>query len=227
MRILIAEDDVTSRAMLRAVLAKWGFEVVATADGEAAWAALQGADSPPMAILDWMMPGMDGPTLCRKLRNQARQDPLYLILLTAKGEKEDIARGLEAGADDYIAKPYDNEELHARVNVGRRVITLQNGMRERERLQGVLEMAGAACHELNQPLQSVAGFSELLLLDLATGDPNYETIKLIKAGIDRIGELTRRMQKITRYQAKSYLRSRIVDIEQASRLEEGGNINHD
>ena len=222
MKILIAEDDSTSRTMLEAVLSKWGYEVTCTSDGDEAYAAFQQCDTPQLAILDWEMPKMDGPTLCRKLRGQERKDPLYLILLTSRGESGDIVRGLEAGADDYIAKPYNNEELRARVNVGRRMITLQNELREREKFQGVLEMAGAVCHELNQPLQSVSGFSELILMDMEAGDPNYERLKNIKMGIERLGELTRRIMKITRYQAKPYIgRSKIIDIERASQSEEG------
>ena len=222
MKILIAEDDSTSRTMLEAVLSKWGYEVTCTSDGDEAYAAFQQCDTPQLAILDWEMPKMDGPTLCRKLRGQERKDPLYLILLTSRGESGDIVRGLEAGADDYIAKPYDNEELRARVNVGRRMITLQNELREREKFQGVLEMAGAVCHELNQPLQSVSGFSELILMDMEAGDPNYERLKNIKMGIERLGELTRRIMKITRYQSKPYIgRSKIIDIERASQSEEG------
>ena len=166
---------------------------------------------------------MDGPTLCRKLREQKRKDMLYLILLISKDEREDILTGLEAGADEYISKPYDNGELRARVNVGKRMITLQNELREREKLQGVLEMAGAICHELNQPLQSVSGFSELLLMDMETGSPNYKMLKNIKTGIERIGDLTRKIMNITRYQSKPYLNeSKIIDIEKASRHEEKG-----
>ncbi len=220
MRILIAEDDVTSRTMLQAVLTKWGYSVTSTADGNEAFAAFERNDAPQLAILDWEMPGMDGADLCRRLRSQDRKDPLYLILLTARKNPVDIVNGLEAGADDYIAKPYNHAELQARVNVGRRMISLQNEMREREKLDGVLEMAGAVCHEVNQPLQSVSGYSELMLMDLGPDDPNYETMKKIHAGIVRIGELTRKIMKVTRYHSKPYLKSKIVDIDQASRYEE-------
>jgi len=216
MKILIAEDDFTSRTMLQAVLTKWGYDVTDTENGDDAFAVLQQEDSPQLAILDWEMPGMDGASLCRTIRGQGRKEPLYLILLTSRGNHKDIVQGLEAGADDYIAKPYNNAELQARVNAGRRMVLLQNEMREREKLQGVLEMAGAVCHELNQPLQSVSGFSELLLMDLAASDKNYETLKAIKSGIGRIGELTRKIMKITRYQSRLYLKSKIVDIEKAS-----------
>lgn len=216
MKILIAEDDTTSRTMLQAVLTKWGYEVIAASDGEQAWAALQEPDAPALAVLDWEMPGLDGAELCRRLRGREHKEPLYLILLTSRSDPEDIVRGLEAGADDYIAKPYGNAELKARVDVGRRMLLLQNEMREREKLQGVLEMAGAVCHELNQPLQVVSGYSEMLLLEVDEGDKHHENLKTIKEGVGRIGELTRRIMKITRYQAKPYLKGRIVDIHQAS-----------
>ncbi len=219
MKILIAEDDPTSRIMLQAALAKWGYEVISTSDGDEAYAVFQKENSPCLALLDWEMPGMDGASLCRKLREQERKTPLYLILLTSKSNCNDMIQGLHAGADDYISKPYDTTELQARVDVGKRLINLQNQMLQQEKLQGVLEMAGAVCHELNQPLQTVMGFSELLLMDLKTDDPNYQRITTIMAEIARIGELTGKIMTITHYQSKPYLKSKIVDIDQASKHE--------
>jgi CheY-like chemotaxis protein len=218
MRVLIAEDDLTSRIMLQAVLSKWGYEVTSATDGEEAWNVLQRTDAPPLVVLDWMMPGMDGLTLCRKLRAQDRADPLYILLLTSKGEPNDIVRGLEAGADDFVAKPYDNEELRARVGAGQRVLELSYEVARRQKLQGVLEMAGAVCHELNQPLHVVTGYSEMLLVDLDESDPKAKTLRIIKAQVDRIRELTRRIMHITQYRTKDYLGGRhsIVDIAEAS-----------
>ena len=129
MRALIAEDDVTSRTMLQAILARWGYDLVVVADGLAAWEALQRDDAPRLALLDWMMPGMDGLEVCRRVRARETAEPPYLIILTARGDKADIVAGLEAGADDYIAKPYDSGELRARLGVGRRVIELQERLR--------------------------------------------------------------------------------------------------
>ena len=221
MKILIAEDDLTSRNMLQAILGKWGYEVIVTCDGAEAYAALQQEDTPQLALLDWEMPVLDGAAVCRKLRTQKSYDPLYLILLTSRGNREDIVLGLEAGADDYITKPYDNHELRARISVGSRMIRLRNELRERDKLQGMLEMAGAVCHELNQPLQSVSAFSELLLMNLGDNDPNLEMLKNIRGGIERLGKLTRKIMNITRYQSKPYLgKSKIIDIEAASRPEE-------
>lgn len=125
MKILIAEDDFTSRNILTAILKKWGHELVVTKDGLEAWEALQQPDAPGLVLLDWDMPGMEGPEVCRRLREQETSNPAYVILLTGRGEKGDIVHGLEAGANDYVAKPYDNEELHARIGVGQRMLELQ------------------------------------------------------------------------------------------------------
>ncbi len=130
MNILIAEDDFTSRSILAMILEKHGYGVAAAADGAEAWAAMQGADAPKLAILDWMMPEMDGIEVCRRIRTLETDQPAYIIMLTAKGEKDDIVAGLEAGADDYLAKPYDPDELRARVGVGRRVVEMQAKLAE-------------------------------------------------------------------------------------------------
>ena len=133
MKILIAEDDPVSRHVLATTLAKSGHEVVTTCDGTEAWAALQGADAPPLAILDWMMPGADGAEICRRVRAADRATSTYIILLTAKSLKEDIITGLKAGANDYVTKPFEREELLARVQVGGRVLELQESLAERVR----------------------------------------------------------------------------------------------
>jgi DNA-binding response OmpR family regulator len=147
MRILIAEDEAVSRRMLEATLQKWGYEVVAVADGLAAWQALEGEDPPHLAILDWMMPGMDGTEVCQRVRELSHAPQTYLILLTARGSSEDVVRGLEAGANDYVTKPFDREELRARVQVGRRVVELQASLAQRvreleEALAGVNQLQG-------------------------------------------------------------------------------------
>ena len=133
MRILIAEDDPVSRRMLEATLHRWGHDVIHVADGDAAWSKLQDPGAPRLAILDWMMPGLDGVEICRKVREMSPARPPYLILLTARGRKPDIVAGLEAGADDYVTKPFDREELRARVQAGARILELQDALAERVR----------------------------------------------------------------------------------------------
>jgi DNA-binding response OmpR family regulator len=142
-RILVAEDDAVSRELICARLAKWGYEVIATQSGTEAMTALRRDDAPSLAILDWMMPGMDGLEICRRIREVDRV--LYIILVTARGSKENVVEGLGAGADDYLVKPFDKDELHARILVGLRVMALQAALAER--LQE-LEAAAAEISEL-------------------------------------------------------------------------------
>ena len=111
--------------MLAAILAKLGHEPIVVEDGLAAAAALERTDAPPLVLLDWNMPGLEGPEVCRRLRQAASVSPPYVILLTARGAKDDVVRGLGAGANDYIAKPYDVGELMARIAVGTRMLELQ------------------------------------------------------------------------------------------------------
>lgn len=131
MRILVAEDDPTTRRMLEVTLGKWGYHVCTCADGVEAWRILQEMDAPPLVILDWMMPHMDGLQVCRNLRQRSGQKPTYVILLTARESGEDIVAGLRAGADDYVTKPFDRDELQARVQVGVRVVELQQNLADR------------------------------------------------------------------------------------------------
>ncbi len=128
MRLLLAEDDHVTRKRLEVHLKKWGHEVVVCKDGAETWARLQEEDSPSMVVLDWMLPQMSGTEICRKLRDPGKPSYVYIIMLTAKDRKEDIVEGLEAGADDYIVKPFDPRELRLRVNAGRRIVELQSGM---------------------------------------------------------------------------------------------------
>jgi diguanylate cyclase (GGDEF)-like protein/PAS domain S-box-containing protein len=125
MKILIAEDDLRSRTVLTAVLKKQGHEVVVTVNGVEAWQTMQQPDASKLAILDWMMPEMDGLEVVRRIRTLQTDQPAYIILLTAKSEKADIITGLDAGANDYLTKPFDPGELLARVEVGRRMLEMQ------------------------------------------------------------------------------------------------------
>ena len=128
MKVLIAEDDITSRIILDSVLKKWGFTPVLVCDGKEAWNVMQSKDAPKLAILDWQMPELNGIEVCQRIREVDTSDPPYLIVLTSKDEKKDIVKALDAGANDFISKPYDNEELRARINVGQRMVKLQSAL---------------------------------------------------------------------------------------------------
>jgi two-component system cell cycle response regulator len=124
--VLIAEDDPVFRRILQSCLQSWNYRVHACENGLDAWKALQQEHAPQMAILDWMMPGMDGIEICRRIRSLDQDPYRYVLLLTAKDDKHDVVQGLEAGADDYLTKPFDVDELHARVRAGKRILELQN-----------------------------------------------------------------------------------------------------
>ncbi len=132
-KILIAEDDPVSNRILATTLSKWGYEVVSTQNGSEAWQQLEQKDSPLIAILDWMMPEMDGLEVCRRLRQTQRRISPYIILLTANHGAKQIVKGMEAGADDYLTKPYNRDELRVRLQVGERMVELQMKLADRVR----------------------------------------------------------------------------------------------
>ena len=125
MRVLVADDDAAFRRLLSSLLGKWGYVVTTASDGEEARRVLEGDQPPALALLDWMMPKLDGVALCRRLRESGIK-PLYLILLTSRGQQEDVVEGLDAGANDFVTKPFEPEELHARLRVGERVVELES-----------------------------------------------------------------------------------------------------
>ena len=145
MRILVADDDAIGRRVLERALVKSGHEVLVVPDGAEAWRVLSGPDPPTLAILDWMMPGLTGVELCRKARETVWAVEPYLIVLTSRGASEDVVTALQAGANDYVTKPFEIEELRARVSVGERVVTLQQQLSDRVR---ALEEAFAHVHQL-------------------------------------------------------------------------------
>lgn len=141
MNVLIAEDDFTSRAMLNAMVRKWGYSPIAVDNGTRALEVMQRPDAPKLVLLDWNMPELDGLEVTRQARLPDTPDPPYIIILTAREDKRDMVHGLEAGANDYVIKPYDQDELRARLEVGRRMVTLQAALRARMReLQEALNL---------------------------------------------------------------------------------------
>ena len=149
MHVLIADDDPVLRFALRQHLERWSFDVVECVDGNEAWQVLQEPSPPLLAIVDWSMPGIDGPTLARDLREIPALAGMYVILLTSNASKQDVIAGLESGADDYITKPFDWDELRARVRIGSRIVGLQQAL-------------GVRVSELQQALGSVRTLSGLL-----------------------------------------------------------------
>jgi DNA-binding response OmpR family regulator len=149
MRVLVADDDRTATTILARTLAGWSLDVTVVDDGARAWGTMTSGEPPSLAILDWMMPTLDGPELCRRVRANPKTAATYVMLLTSRSARADLVAGLEAGADDYLVKPFDLEELRARVHVGIRVATLQENL-------------AARVSELQEALASVKQLSGLL-----------------------------------------------------------------
>lgn len=126
MKVLIADDDALSRKILEDALSEWGYEILMAHNGNEAWDILEKNDRPNLAVLDWIMPGMDGVEICKRLRKLSLPNYVYVILLTARSKLEDVIKGLESGADDYIIKPFHHEELKSRLKIGQRIIELEH-----------------------------------------------------------------------------------------------------
>ena len=172
MKILIADDDSVSRRLLQNYLQKWGYEVTAAQDGAEAWRLFEGGLF-PMVITDWMMPEMDGSGLLRRIRASQRPGYVYAILLTAKSQKEDLVEGMEAGADDFLTKPFDRDELRVRLRAGERIIRLEHHLRETqaaliqtEQLASLGRLAAGVAHEINNPISFVINNIAVLRRDV-------------------------------------------------------------
>ena len=154
MRVLLADDDAFYQSVLRKALESWGFEVITASNGNEALSILWGVDPPTLAILDWMMPGMDGVEVCRCVRERRQETYIYIILITAKSQKRDMITGLDAQADDYLIKPFDLQELRARLQSGQRIVNLQSSLASKQR-----ELSYQATHD---PLTGIWNRSAIL-----------------------------------------------------------------
>jgi diguanylate cyclase (GGDEF)-like protein len=184
MKILVAEDDLVSLRLLQARLVEWGYEVTSVTDGQKALEILQGPESPRLAILDWIMPGLDGIEICREVRKRGKKPYIYILMLTAKVRKQDIVEGLESGADDYLIKPYDPHELRARLRAGRRILDLQEQLVSAHRLieaQMTLDpLTGVWSHNV---------ILDILKLQLTLSSQSDSPMSLVVANIDHFRDI--------------------------------------
>ena len=179
MKILVADDDRTMTVLLRATLAKLGHEVLVAGDGEAAWRLLQEPDAPKFAILDWMMPSMTGVEVCRKVRQRTDAPYVYILLLTAMDQLDDLVEGIEAGADAYITKPFNLKELQARLRAGKRILDLQS-----ELLAAQAQLEILVSHDFLTGLWNRSAVLERLAQELARSQRERNPVGVILTDID-------------------------------------------
>lgn len=204
MRILVADDDPLQREVLGALLPTWGHEAVLAADGDEAWQVLTGPAPPRIVLLDWMMPAPDGPEICRRLRAPDHPTETYVIMVTSRSGEQDLAAGLAAGADDYIVKPAGDTELRARLQVGVRVVELGERLLETERLRVLSETAGAAAHEIRQPLALIQASVQLCQRDTALPEKHQSRHEKILGAVRRIDGIIEQMSEVRRYSTRDY-----------------------
>jgi two-component system, cell cycle response regulator len=179
MKVLIADDSATSRAMLRSALTRWGYDVVMAENGKEALDILAKDDPPPMAVLDWVMPELTGPEVCRRVRETLREPYTYILLLTSKNTKGETVEGLEAGADDYIVKPFDQHELQVRLRAGQRIIDLQLNL-----LQAREELRERASKDLLTMLPNRSAIAHTLEDEISRCHRDHRTVGIILLDLD-------------------------------------------
>ena len=179
MRILVADDDYINRRILERFLTKWGYEVITAENGNEAWEKLQDKDGPRLVILDWMMPGMDGADICREVRKRDGPTYTYILMVTAKVQKQDVLQGLDAGADDYLTKPFESNELRARLRTGRRILELQEELvHSRDRLQH------EASHDTMTGVWNHTAILEILQAELARSQREKLSVGVLLLDLD-------------------------------------------
>lgn len=186
MNVLIADDEPISRRLLEILLNKWGYDVTVASNGDEAWQLLK-SKHPKIAILDWMMPGMDGIDVCRKIRQRENAAPTYILMLTAKQEKEDMAGGFRAGADDYLAKPFAAQELRARLRAARRIIELEEQLRTAQKALSI--------ETTRDPLTGLwnrSSILEVLYRELHRSRRQRSRLALVMADIDHLKQINHR-----------------------------------
>jgi CheY-like chemotaxis protein len=228
--IMIVDDSATMRQLIKKTLVPEGYTVIEAENGAEALERALSDERPDLITLDIEMPQMDGITMCQNIRKVVHLDELPIIFLTSVADKQQLIRVFQAGATDYLVKPFIQEELLARLRVHLERSLLIRQLRqtieelnhaeseraENQRLQGVVEMAGAVCHELNQPVQTISGFAELMMMKADANDPLVNYARKIKQQVDRMGTITGKLMRVTAYRTKTHDSvTRIIDIEQA------------
>ena len=219
MRVLFADDDIIARTLLAAVLADLGHEAMEACDGDAAWALYQ-EDPAPLVVLDINMPGLDGLAVCRRIRAHDAGRETFVLVVTARDGREDLAAVLDAGADDYVTKPTSPDNLRARLEIAERRIAQDRARRTAEDelararwLAGIGETTIAIEHEINNPLSALLGHAELLLMEPDLTESQREQLRIIQEQSARIADVVKRLARLKNPQSVEYLHgARMIDL---------------
>ena len=184
LQVLAAEDNPVFQTMLSNMLTKWGYQPMIVCDGNAAWEALQQPNGPQLAILDWMMPGLNGVDICRYVRAAGREAYVYILLLTARTDSQDLVEGMEAGADDYVTKPFQAHELRVRLRAGRRIIELQQQL-----LAAREALREQATHDGLTGLFNRTAILDILSRELARGLRENHPVSVLMVDLDRFKQI--------------------------------------
>ncbi len=215
--LLVVDDSPVSSMLVSLILKKHSdYCTVRVWDGQACIKKAKEV-KPDLILLDIQMPGMNGIEVCKVLKKDERTRDIPVIFVTASTDNETLKEAFESGGNDYVRKPVNKIELLARIKSVLLHKKMEKKLMEEEKLKGVLEMAGGICHELNQPMQVVSGYSELLLMDIEKDNSAYPYIKMIKEQTDEMGSITKKLMRITKYETRDYIEgSRIIDIDKAA-----------
>jgi CheY-like chemotaxis protein len=232
MTALVVDDSALARDILVQNISREGWTVIEAENGlQALDIVKREKEKIDIIITDLVMPEMDGIALCETIRNDLHMDNVPIIFLTSIADQQQLLKVFQAGATDYLVKPFFQEELLARLRVHIEKSMLVRQLRdtiterkraekeraEKERLQGVVEMAGAVCHELNQPIQTISGLTELMIMKVDAADPLSGYANKIKTQVDRMGKMTAKMTHVTTYRTKAHDQlTRIIDIDGAA-----------
>ncbi|MDM8543802.1 response regulator [Desulfococcaceae bacterium HSG9] len=211
-RILIVDDVPDSIRLLGNILQQEGYQINGAKDGLQAL-EIAAKIIPDLILLDVMMPEPDGFETCQRLKDNPVTKDIPIIFLTSMGQVKDMVKGFQVGAADYITKPFNTLELLVRIQTHLELKKAEKERLQKEKLKSILELAGAVCHELVQPMQTISGLSEILLFRIDKDDPNNEKISEIRRQVKRMVKIIKKLRSITKYETKYYAgKSKIIDI---------------
>lgn len=214
-RILVVDDDAINRGIITKILSSANYDIHEAGNGQLCMETVENV-KPHLILMDIIMPVMDGIETCRRLKSNPATHSIPVIFVTASTDDHTLTEAFQVGGGDYVRKPVNRLELLARVRSALNHQLALQKLAEEEKLKGVLETAGGVCHELNQPLQYVLGAVQILMMDIPPEDPVHQRLDTIRAHVEDMGDITRRLAKITQYRSRKYAGGQyIIDIGQS------------